>query len=774
MKASWERGEGVARRRTAPKRSKAPPFEHWDKVFGIALLALAAITLLSLVTNNRGELTDGWLSFLWTALGVGMWIAPIALALAGLALVLRTTDYGPRLQQPVRALALVALCLVLLALLGALFPPPLDARGNASGPDFGIGGYLGWLGSQLLTAAVGRIGAFVALLLLAFLCLLLTIEVAPTDALASVNRAWRSAADWYRIRFRVSTNGFAPLPRFDAPPAARGEAAGLAIQPQASPRPVPAVSAPATSAEPTRTAPAAPRAIVPHIIGAPSAGLATQQWKLPVLEAIFETSAEHEISQTEIRTRVRIIEETLLSFGVPARVIEVNQGPAVTQFGVEPGFVEQKLASGRVKRVKVKVSKISNLANDLALALAAAPIRIEAPVPGRNIVGIEVPNMETSTVTLRAVMETEPFKKLTSTLRIALGQDVSGQPCVADLASMPHLLIAGATGSGKSVCINAIVSCLLCNNTPEDLKLLMVDPKMVELSGYNGIPHLLTPVVVELEKVVEILHWTTQEMDRRYKLFSKVSARNLEAYNSGASGRGEAPLPKIVVIIDELADLMMMAPEQVERSICRIAQMARATGIHLVIATQRPSVDVITGLIKANFPARISFAVTSQVDSRVILDVTGAERLLGHGDMLFMAPDSSKLARLQGCYVADREISTLVRYWKGFRAGGEVKPIEPMVQQPLWEDVIAQSRGATEDDALLEQAIQVVREHERASISLLQRRLRIGYSRAARLIDILEERGIVGEETGTSRSREVLPGSGAEPTPVELPETREE
>jgi S-DNA-T family DNA segregation ATPase FtsK/SpoIIIE len=773
MKASWERGEGVARRRTAPKRSKTPQFEHWDKVFGIVLLALAAITLLSLVTNNRGELTDGWLSFLWTALGVGMWIAPIALALGGLALVLRTTDYGPRLRQPVRALALAALFLILLALLGALFPPPLDARGNARGPDFGVGGYLGWLGSQLLIAAMGRMGAFVALVLLAFLCLLLTIEVAPTDAVFAVNRTWRSVADWYRIRFHVPTNGLAPLPRFEAPPG-HGEAAGLASQPHTPPRHVTAVSGQAATMEPTRPSPVAPRPIVPHIIGAPSSGPVTQQWKLPVLEAVFETSTEHEISQTEIRTRVRIIEETLLSFGVPARVIEVNQGPAVTQFGVEPGFVEQKLASGRVKRVKVKVSKISNLANDLALALAAAPIRIEAPVPGRNIVGIEVPNMETSTVTLRAVMETESFKKLTSTLRIALGQDVSGQPCVADLASMPHLLIAGATGSGKSVCINAIVSCLLCNNTPEDLKLLMVDPKMVELSGYNGIPHLLTPVVVELEKVVEILHWTTQEMDRRYKLFSKGGARNLEAYNSGASGRGEAPLPKIVVIIDELADLMMMAPEQVERSICRIAQMARATGIHLVIATQRPSVDVITGLIKANFPARISFAVTSQVDSRVILDVAGAERLLGHGDMLFMAPDSSKLSRLQGCYVADREISTLVRYWKGFRAGGELKASEPMVQQPLWEDVVAQSRGATADDDLLEQAIQVVREHERASISLLQRRLRIGYSRAARLIDVLEERGIVGEEAGTSRSREVLLGSGTEPTPVELPETQEE
>jgi S-DNA-T family DNA segregation ATPase FtsK/SpoIIIE len=435
--------------------------------------------------------------------------------------------------------------------------------------------------------------------------------------------------------------------------------------------------------------------------------------------------------------------------------VEVNQGPTVTQFGVEPGYVERRDRSGRIKRSKIKVSKISSLANDLALALAASPIRIEAPVPGRHIVGIEVPNSEPSLVALRGAMESEAFRQLDSKLKIALGQDVSGHAVMADLAIMPHLLIAGATGSGKSVCINSIVACLLCNNTPDTLRVLMVDPKMVELTNYNGIPHLIRPVVVELEEVVKVLNWTTREMDRRYRLFADSGSRNIENHNEGLVARGKGALPYIVVVIDELADLMMVSPDEVERSICRIAQMARATGIHLVIATQRPSVDVVTGLIKANFPARISFAVTSQVDSRVILDMGGAERLLGQGDMLYMASDSSKLVRLQGCFVSDRELNRLVHYWKGIRVPQELRP-EDVVQQPLWADFIAKEQEAAQSDDLLDRAIEVVRKHNRASISLLQRRLRIGYSRAARLIDIMEEQDIIGPEEGGSRGRQVL------------------
>jgi S-DNA-T family DNA segregation ATPase FtsK/SpoIIIE len=489
--------------------------------------------------------------------------------------------------------------------------------------------------------------------------------------------------------------------------------------------------------------------LFPRVVGS------TREWLLPPPEDILEQGIEQELSQAEIRSKVRIIEETLANFGVPAKVVEVNQGPTVTQFGVEPGFIERTSRSGKTKRVKVKVNRISALTNDLALALASSPIRIEAPVPGRSVVGIEVPNASISLVALYSVIESEAFHSIDSKLRIALGQDVAGQPCAADLAQMPHLLIAGATGSGKSVCINSIVTCLLLHNTPVDLRLIMIDPKMVELTNYNGIPHLLVPVVVDLERVVVTLKWVTGEMERRYKLFSRVGARNIDVYNQMRATQGEERLPYIVVVIDELADLMMIAPDEVERYICRIAQLARATGIHLVIATQRPSVDVVTGLIKANFPARISFAVTSQVDSRVVVDTTGAEKLLGRGDLLFMAPDSSKLARLQGCFVSDREIQRLVEYWQGFRASAPLPPGAALMQQPLWDEARAKEKQAAESDELLDQAIQIVREQNRASISLLQRRLRIGYLRAARLIDTMEKAGVVGPDEGGSRGRQV-------------------
>jgi S-DNA-T family DNA segregation ATPase FtsK/SpoIIIE len=415
-----------------------------------------------------------------------------------------------------------------------------------------------------------------------------------------------------------------------------------------------------------------------------------------------------------------------------------------------------------VTRSKIKVSKISNLANDLALALAASPIRIEAPVPGRSIVGIEVPNSEIALVALRTVLESETFRKIKGPLPIALGQDVAGNPIATDLAALPHLLIAGATGSGKSVCVNSIIASLLCTRTPDEVQFILIDPKMVELTTYNGIPHLRAPVVIELDRVVSVLNWATREMDDRYKQFNKAQARNVEVYNQQLIAKGKKPLPYIVVVIDELADLMMVAPDEVERAICRIAQMARATGIHLVIATQRPSVDVVTGLIKANFPARISFAVTSQVDSRVIIDGTGADKLLGRGDMLFMAPDSSKLVRLQGCYVSDRELATLVRYWKGIRLAQAPVQAEEVVQQQMWEEIEASQAQAAREDDMLPRAIALVQQHERASISMLQRQLRIGYSRAARLIETMEKQGVIGPAPGGSGTREVLQ-TGAQP-----------
>lgn len=763
----------MTRRRASPRSKKQPlRFTYWREVTGIGLLALAAVTILSILPTDHGALTAQWMSFLRVSVGWGLYLVPFILGAIGIALILEA--FGADLEiQFGKLSALGILFLLFLALLSLLS----TANHMTSGSTWeyvrpGAGGYVGDLLRSILVAGMGAVGAYVLIFMLALVCITVLMELSPTEIAAAAAKSWRAVMDWYRIRFRLAANNGASYSSPEPAPAQRSTPPSPA--PPADLKIVPAPPPPIAEVPPAKgpTAPAAPGkvALLPRIIGGERVG---QPWELPRLEEIFEISTEREISQTEIRTRVRIIEDTLASFGVPARVVEVNQGPAVTQFGVEPGFVEQKLSSGKVKRSKVKVSKISALANDLALALAASPVRIEAPVPGRGIVGIEVPNMETSLVTLRSVMETEAFQNIKSNLALALGQDVSGQPAVADLAAMPHLLIAGATGSGKSVCINAIVACLLCRNTPDDLRLIMIDPKMVELSGYNGIPHLYDRVVVELERVVEVLKWTTQEMDRRYRLFSKAGARNLESYNASAPARGESVLPTIVVIIDELADLMMIAPEEVERHICRIAQMARATGIHLVIATQRPSVDVITGLIKANFPARISFAVSSQVDSRVILDTAGAERLLGRGDMLFMRPDSSKLARLQGCFVSDAEINRLVRYWKRARTLGQPEPLrddeahEPL-QQPLWPDLIAQEKSAAGEDPLLNQAIEIVRQHERASTSLLQRKLRVGYTRAARLIDMLEERNIVGPDPGGGRSREVLiDAANASHPPVE-------
>ena len=375
-------------------------------------------------------------------------------------------------------------------------------------------------------------------------------------------------------------------------------------------------------------------------------------WKLPILAEIMNSGSEEEISHDSIREQVEVIEHTLESFGAPAVVVDINQGPTVTQFGVEPQFLEMR--SG--KRTKVKVGKIAGLADDLALALAAHSVRVQAPVPGKGYVGIEVPNIATALVSLRDLMESAEFKKIKSPVRIGLGQNVAGQPISTDLTKMPHLLVAGTTGSGKSVCVNGIIACLLLQNTPEQLKFVMVDPKRVELTGYNGIPHLVAPVVVEMDRVIGVLQWAIREMENRYKRFADVGARNIVEFNKKMGRKKTEKLPYIVIVIDELADLMMLSPEETERGISRLAQMARATGMHMIIATQRPSVDVVTGLIKANFPARIAFAVASSTDSRVILDSTGAERLLGKGDMLFQSPDAAAPVRLQGCYVSEDEL----------------------------------------------------------------------------------------------------------------------
>jgi S-DNA-T family DNA segregation ATPase FtsK/SpoIIIE len=431
----------------------------------------------------------------------------------------------------------------------------------------------------------------------------------------------------------------------------------------------------------------------------------------------------------------RKLEATLESFGVKAKVLDVVRGPAVTRYEVQP-------ATG------VKVSRIVGLTDDIALALAAKDIRMEAPIPGKSAIGIEVPNMEVSVVTMREVMETATFQNAASKLSIAFGRDISGQTIVGNLAKMPHLLVAGATGSGKSVCINGIITSILYKAAPDEVKFLMIDPKMVELNVYNGIPHLLAPVVTNPKRASLALKKIVVEMESRYELFSKSATRNIEGYNTLMADNPAAVLPYIVVIVDELADLMMVAANDVEDSIARLAQMARAAGIHLIIATQRPSVDVITGVIKANIPSRIAFGVSSQVDSRTILDMVGAEKLLGRGDMLFLPVGMSKPIRVQGAFLSDQEVETLVNYARGQAEAEYKEDLVPEVEEDSAE-------GNEVVDELYDQAVQIILEAKQASVSLLQRRMRIGYTRAARLIDQMEARSIVGPYEG-SKPREVL------------------
>ena len=454
----------------------------------------------------------------------------------------------------------------------------------------------------------------------------------------------------------------------------------------------------------------------------------------------FDMLQQHNghVDPIEGQEKARLIEDTLEHFGVPATVVEINQGPRITQFGVEPGFIETSQRDGTLKRRKVKVNAIKALGDDLALALAARSIRIQTRVPGRTYVGIELPNDHPEIVTLHSVLTSDAYQKIKGDLVIALGCDVTGQSVAADISRMPHMLIGGATGSGKSVCINTIIASLLFNLGPDKLKLLLIDPKMVELVPYNGIPHLIAPVVINMEKVVGSLSWAVREMERRYSLLSQARKRNLQSYNQWAEANGHDILPYVVIIIDELADLMMVAADKVEQIICRLAQMARATGIHLILATQRPSVDVVTGLIKANIPTRISFAVASSTDSRVILDSSGAESLLGVGDMLYQASDASRLQRIQGCYVSDQELQDLVDYW----LNAKQQKSNDQSSRDKRSKQLRQKEQPT--DELLPKAIALLQQHQSISVTLLQRKLRISYTRAARLINELKQQGMIG------------------------------
>jgi len=735
---------------------------QWAIIGGIVLIAVAGIAALSGLGLSQGTLTERLWDGIWKGFGYGGILVPLFLGGTGLYLVLWGMEQPPRLLwDRIGGAGLLFLALEGIFHLVGLFrhpgTPVLHEDALLEG-----GGYVGgWL-VALVEPAVGRWGGLVLCVALAGVGLVMLSGV----TFAQLGRSLLKLPQLWRGRAQAGPTGAISPIRQPVYPA--GDVAAPEARPSTS---VETVAA--RQAQP----PAQPvDAAQPGLFYGDAVQIAAAHydWQLPAMTDILEPGTESAVADAQIREQVEIIEHALRSFGAPGRVVEINRGPVITQYGVEPQYIQQR--NGR--RIKVKVGQISSLADDLALALAARSIRIEAPVPGKGYVGVEVPNAEVSLVSLRDVMEADRFTGIKSQLRLGLGQDVSGQAIAVDLAQMPHLLIAGATGSGKSVCVNSLVTCMLLQNTPAQLRLLMVDPKRVELTNYNGIPHLMMPVIVDLDKVVGALQWVTREMDGRYRRFAEVGARNIADFNRRADAAGREKLPYIVVVIDELADLMMMAPDETERTVCRLAQMARATGIHLLIATQRPSVDVVTGLIKANFPARIAFAVASSTDSRVILDTTGAERLLGRGDMLLMSPDAAQPLRMQGCFVSDQELRRLVDFWRRqrlaavqagkaarTRAPAEAEDEEetpdaepsPPLQQPLWEEVIQLEKEASEQDELLDEAIAVVRELGKASVSLLQRRLRIGYTRAARLIDMMEEGGVVGPHPGGSRQREVLP-----------------
>jgi len=722
----------MARRRTStPNKSKGKPggkkpnnrlfyFPGWQLAWKVLLVALVIWILIS-QWDNMVAWKDSVINEIWGMFDWGLPLLIITLGILG----------GITRRQRHRSL---------------LF----HLRSWSAGitlmfATWGILGFLnrgGSIGLSIIGQDVTGYPVFLSALRLAGLFFLAVVAIAPIACLNAIKAAAYLAQEQIqkRIQKRAVPRPFPPPEPLPPPPPIEAER-------QPTPTPAPAI------------APTPPdlKKVTEDVWKkyGESADLTTVDgWMLPPID-ILDRTPEIEFSQADNIQRAKLIEEALGSYGVEVKVVQINSGPTVTQFGVEPGWdrkmkaIREKDKEGNIQvsqkevgRTRVKVERITSLANDLALALAAPSIRIEAPVPGKSIVGIEVPNTTSSVVSLRGVIETNAFQKAEakSNLALALGKGAGGEAIAANLSRMPHLLIAGATGSGKTVCLNAIICCLLMHNPPTRVQFIMIDPKRVELTPYNAIPHLTTPIIVDTSKALSTMRWLNHEMNKRYQTLAAAAVRNIEGYNKHK--QGDEKLPYLVLVIDELADLMMAGFDEVEHILCRLAQLARATGIHLVVATQRPSVDVVTGLIKANFPTRISFAVTSQVDSRTILDGAGAEKLLGKGDMLFMPTEAGKPKRLQGCYVSDAETERLVYFWEKQRTQKAV---------PLQVEELTSPTETTEEeyprDALLETAKQLAQDYKHISTSFLQRKLHIGYPRAARIMEQLEEEGIKrGEE----------------------------
>ncbi|OIQ58865.1 DNA translocase SpoIIIE [Moorella thermoacetica] len=742
-----------------------------NEIMGVALVAFSFLCLAGLYildlgyagsAASIGAIGQLLVQFLRAMTGEGKYLFPLLLAAWGVRLIIggRVKDSRPRLAGGI---------LLFVTLLSALHQPLMDGNSYkevlASGLAGQGGGFIGAVGGLMLKSIFGRLGTWIVLAALAVISFLLATGISLTRILRRIGqglgtvipavRAWLLAflftevdeeepvAKKERGKRRKNRTGSQPEEQEEVP---------VVINPPPEPPPVitPAISKEEPVPVPVKVY---PESTPPPVAEEdkknrrrPKVNLQADNTAVPEEEGVSEPSGAYVLPplnllsrpvrvknprlEKDITDRIKILEDTLDSFGVKVKVTQVSCGPAVTRYEVHP-------APG------VKVSRIVSLADDIALSLAASQVRIEAPIPGKSAVGIEVPNKEIAVVHLREVLEDPSFTEASSRLTVALGKDIAGNPVIADLAKMPHLLIAGATGSGKSVCLNALICSLLFKATPQELKLLMIDPKMVELTQYNGIPHLLAPVVSQPKKAATALHWMVNEMEKRYQLFAETGVKDITRYNrlQQKENNGQETLPLVVVLIDELADLMMVAPADVEDAICRLAQMARAAGIHLVVATQRPSVDVITGLIKANISSRIAFAVSSQVDSRTILDMAGAERLLGRGDMLFLPIGASKPIRVQGVYVSDREVEDLVTYVK--------QQGRPEYNPNFLKGEEAGEENNEAADELFPAAVRVVLETGQASISMLQRRLRVGYTRAARLMDMMEARGFVGGHEGT-------------------------
>ncbi len=698
---------------------------HLNEIKGIVIIAASLLVFFGLVSYTSQDISllsypvnsplknlirvfGAWMSFgLFCIFGWTGYILPLILFFWGIS-----KFKGRAFFEPFRVPGLILLTLSLSTIAGL--------SSGAAEAGFERGGFFGLTFSRFLTAYFGA-GSWVIAVTLMLLSCVLVMEFLVSHFILNVAEGIKAKIRIPRFA-KIKLSLESKKEKRDLPKAAdaREKRAPIPVNQE---RAAPAAKIELKIKDEPREA---------KVIRPKTAQLKAGKYQLPSLELLEEPQAlsSRKLLEEDLTGNARILEDTLSDFGVSVRVANIERGPVLTRYELEP-------APG------VKVGKIVSLSDDIALSMKAHSVRVVAPIPGKSRVGIEVPNASIGAVYLKEILSSAEFQNAQRKLTLALGKDITGKSVVSDLGEMPHLLIAGTTGSGKTVCVNSLILSILYRATPEEVKFLMVDPKMVEMSVYNGLPHLLCPVVTDAKKVSGALGWLVSEMEERYKLLAKAAARNIEAYNHKEDG-----LPYIVVVIDELADLMAVAANNIENAITRLAQLSRAVGIHLILATQRPSVDVITGVIKANFPARISFKVASKVDSRTVLDANGADKLLGKGDMLFMRPGESKLIRAQGSLLKDAEIERVVNFIK--------EQAEPVYEEDILKpEAKSLDLPVREKDALFEEAVRLILESNQASVSILQRRLMLGYARAARLIDTMEQEGIVGPYQG-SKPRKIL------------------